>query len=70
MNIHIQDQDLPMLLKMVERGWSSGDLAEYLEADQIVSCERVLTALGLIATQDPAPTGHPGQQHQPAPSKA
>lgn len=70
MNIHIEDQDMPMLLKMVERGWSSGDLAEYLEADQIVSCERVLAALGLIQTPDPQPAVHPAQRRQPAPSKA
>lgn len=70
MELRIQDQDVPMLLKMVERGWSSGDLAEYLEADQIVSCERVLAALGLIAAQAPAPASHPSQPHQLAPSKA
>lgn len=70
MELRIQDQDMPMLLKMVERGWSSGDLAEYLEADQIVSCERVLAALGLIAAQDPAPAGRPGQPRRLAPSKA
>lgn len=70
MHIHIQDQDMPMLLKMVERGWSSGDLAEYLEADQIVSCERVLSALGLIAAQEPATTTPPPQPPQPGLPKA
>lgn len=51
MKIEIQSKDLPMLLKMVERGWSDGDLAEYLSGDQIQSCERVLIALGLNQSQ-------------------
>ena len=51
MKIDVRDEDLPMLLKMVERGWADGDLAEYLDGDQIQACERVLQALGLNQPQ-------------------
>lgn len=38
--------DRNMLARMVDRGWSDGELAEYLTADDIVAAEKVLKALG------------------------
>jgi hypothetical protein len=52
--IQIPDADWPMLLKMVERGWADGDLAEYLEGDQINACERVLARLGISPLPSPS----------------
>lgn len=63
MKIEIKEKDVPMLLKMVERGWADGDLAEYLNGDQIQACERVLKALGLTQRQA---TAHPAA-HSPSP---
>ena len=51
MKIEVRDEDLPMLLKMVERGWAEGDLAEYLDVDQIQACERALKTLGINQPQ-------------------
>ncbi len=60
--IQIPDADWPMLLKMVERGWADGDLAEYLEGDQINACERVLARLGIsplpYINRVPSDAGH------------
>lgn len=58
MTIKIQPKDEPMLLKMVARGWAEGDLAEYLDGDQIQSCERVLKALGLSLATPQNSTSH------------
>ncbi len=41
------DLDVHMLIRIVERGWSGGDFAEYLDDDQIVACMRVLDRLGI-----------------------
>ena len=63
MHIEIKDEDLGMLLKMVSRGWDSGELADYLEADQIQSCVRVMLALGLTNEAGlPQAAHNPGQQ--------
>ena len=35
-----------MLARMVERGWSDGELAEYLTANDIAAAEKILKALG------------------------
>lgn len=61
MKIEVRDEDLPMLLRMVERGWSDGDLAEYLNVDQILACQRVLKILGL---KQPQPVVRPAA-HSP-----
>ena len=65
--IQIDAADLPALQQMVLRGWSQGDLADFISADQINACERVLAALGLDVNQaDPLPGGH----SQPQPPQA
>ena len=51
MLIQIDDEDFAMLCKMVERGWAEGDLAEYLDGDQILSCERILGHLEITRSE-------------------
>lgn len=41
------DYEWNLLARMAERGWSGGDMAEYLEADEIAACMRILEALGV-----------------------
>lgn len=48
-NLRLSDAEFLMLCKMAERGWSDGDLAEYLDADQIQVCMTVLEKLRLAA---------------------
>lgn len=43
--------DRSMLARMVDRGWSDGDMAEYLTADDIVAAERILKVLGITSRQ-------------------
>lgn len=45
--IEFTGQEMAVLRMMVNRGWSGGDLADYLNADQILACHRVLKRLGL-----------------------
>ena len=45
MKIDVNAQDFVMLCRMAERGWADGDFAEYLNADQIAACLRVLETL-------------------------
>lgn len=64
--VDISESDAAALHQMVLRGWSQGDLADYISADQANACLRVLSALGLDANcPDPLPGGHShSQQHQ------
>jgi hypothetical protein len=58
--IAVKAPDFEMLRRMVARGWSDVDLAEYISTDQIVSCERILKLLGLSLVE--------GQPHPQAAS--
>ena len=49
--MNLNPQELQMLKVMVGRGWAGGDLAEYLEADQIAACLRVLEVLGISQSE-------------------
>jgi hypothetical protein len=60
MELKIKKSDYTMLCKMVERGWADGDLAEYLNADQIVACERILKALD-VSSSSPRGTTPPSR---------
>lgn len=69
--------DRGMLSRMVDRGWSDGDLAEYLTADDIVAAMKVVKALGLsppaaapakTATRKPRPS-RPPVEPKPASSE-
>jgi len=42
----LYEVDRNMLARMVDRGWSDGDMAEYLTADDIAAAEKILKALG------------------------
>ena len=46
--------DRSMLARMADRGWSDGDMAEYLTANDIVAAERILKALGVSQPAVPA----------------
>jgi hypothetical protein len=67
--------DRGLLARMVERGWSDGDMAEYLTANDIVAGERILKALGVsplvalakTATRRPRPSQPPAA---PAPASS
>ena len=50
------DYEWNLLARMAERGWSSGDMAEYLEADEIAACMRILDTLGVSSRTGPAPS--------------
>lgn len=67
----IEERDRPTLIRMVDRGWSNGDLADYMTAEQIESALRVLAALGL-STADHRGSRHkgprPGRWPLPEPS--
>ena len=47
--------DRNMLARMVDLGWSDGDMAEYLTADDIVAAEQILKALGIGQDEPKAP---------------
>ena len=60
--------DRGMLARMVDRGWSDGDLAEYLTANDIAAAMKVVKALGIsppaaapakTATRKPRPSQPP-----------
>ena len=48
--------DRSMLARMADRGWSDGDMAEYLTANDIVAGERILKALGVNPSAVPVKT--------------
>lgn len=68
----ISDNDMPMLQKMLSRGWQDGELAEYLNGDQIQSCLRVLKAAGLNqeAGMNPVTRSQDPSQHHQQPKAA
>jgi hypothetical protein len=43
--------DRNMLARMVDRGWSDGDFAEYLTANDIAAAWKILKVFGLIQPQ-------------------
>jgi hypothetical protein len=47
--------DRNMLARMVDRGWSDGDMAEYLAANDIVAAEQILKAFGIDQSEPKAP---------------
>lgn len=57
--------DRSLLARMAERGWSDGDMAEYLTANDIVAAERILKALGVSPPAAPAKTA----ARKPRPSR-
>ncbi len=59
--------DRNMLARMVDRGWSDGDMAEYLAANDIVAAEQILKALGLRQSKPEVETPPLRRQQQTAP---